>query len=194
MLKVAITGNIAAGKSTVESLLTEKGFKVLDADEVAHKLLRNDVVKKDILEAFAVYDIVENGELSRPKLGKIIFTSEEDRKKLESLLHPLIKEEIRQFFKAMEQREEIVFVSVPLLFEAKFEDLFDKIVLIYAEDEIRIKRLVDRNDLTDEMALNRLGLQMNQDKKKPLSGHIIFNNKTMDDLVIQVDNLIANFV
>ena len=194
MLKVGITGNIAAGKSTVESLLIEKGYKVLDADDVAHDLLREKSVKEKIVEQFDGYDVLENGELSREKLGKIIFTNKEDRQMLESILHPMIKEDIRQFFSASEKREEIVFVAVPLLFEAKFEDLFDKIVLIYADDEIRIDRLIERNDLSEEMAQNRLDIQMSQDKKKPLSAYIIFNNSTIDDLVTQVDDFVENLL
>ncbi|MFA7658101.1 MAG: dephospho-CoA kinase [Candidatus Gastranaerophilaceae bacterium] len=189
MLKIGITGNIAAGKSTVEKMLEEMGYKVLNADDVAHDLLFEDYVKKQIMDAFADYDILKKGELSRPKLGKIIFTNEKHRKTLEGILHPLIREGIIQFFKSMEKREEIVFVSVPLLFEAKFDDLFDKIVLIYADDEIRIQRLIERSDLTESMAKNRLNIQMSQDKKKPLSAHIIFNNGSLDDLRLQVDNL-----
>ena len=194
MLKVAITGNIASGKSTVEGFLKESGYKVLDTDDVAHSLIRQEHTKELIISKFFGVDILENGELSRQKLGKIIFTNEQHRKSLEEILHPLIREEIRQFFKANEDREELVFVSVPLLFEAKFESLFDQIVLIYADDEIRIKRLINRNDLNEEMAKNRLGLQMSQDKKKPLVGHIIFNNGSLDDLACQVKDLERNLL
>lgn len=194
MLKIGITGNIAAGKSTLEELLKERGFKVLDTDDVAHNLLKNDAIKKEILENFSIYDIVENGELSRRKLAKIVFTSETDRKKLEEILHPLIKESIKHFFSAHESREKIIFVSVPLLFEAKFEDLFDKIVLVYAYDEIRLERLIKRNDLSPEMAQNRLNIQMNQDKKRPLAGYIIFNNKSIEDLEMQLENLLSSLV
>ena len=189
MLKIGITGNIAAGKSTVEELLIKKGYKVLDTDKVAHNLLFEESVKTQILEAFKDYDVMNGGELSRPKLGKIIFSNEKDRKILEGILHPLIKEGIRQFFNGLNKREDIVFVSVPLLFEAKFDDLFDKIILIYADDEMRIKRLIQRNDLTEELAKNRLSIQMSQDKKKPLAAYILFNNGTLEDLEQQVENL-----
>lgn len=194
MLKVAITGNIASGKSTVEDLLKDKGYKVLDTDDIAHLLLRQEKIKKLIISKFAGLDILENDELSRPKLGIIVFANEEHRKVLEEILHPLIRDEIKQWFKEQEKDEKIVFVSVPLLFEAKFENLFDKIVLIYADDEVRIKRLIQRNDLKEEMARNRLGLQMSQDKKKPLVGYILFNNGSLDDLACQVKDLEVNLV
>jgi dephospho-CoA kinase len=194
MLKVAITGNIASGKSTVEDLLKDKGYKVLDTDDIAHLLLRQEKIKKLIISKFAGLDILQNDELSRPKLGIIVFANEEHRKVLEEILHPLIRDEIKQWFKEQEKDEKIVFVSVPLLFEAKFENLFDKIVLIYADDEVRIKRLIQRNDLKEEMARNRLGLQMSQDKKKPRVGYILFNNGSLDDLACQVKDLEVNLV
>lgn len=80
MLKVAITGNIASGKSAVESILRDKGFKVLDTDEVAHSLLFDEKVKNELISAFTEYDILENAEISRPKLARIVFDDEVLRK------------------------------------------------------------------------------------------------------------------
>lgn len=183
MLKVAITGNIASGKSEVEKILREKSFPVLDSDVVAHDLCCDEKVKKIILEVFADFDILEDGEISRIKLGKIIFTDEILRKKLEKILHPLIKDEIKKFLnEKANEGEKIAFVSIPLLFEAQFESLFDKIILVYADDEIRLKRLMQRSDLTQEQAQNRINIQMNQNDKKVLSDFIIYNNDSLNFL------------
>ncbi|MDD3437089.1 MAG: dephospho-CoA kinase [Candidatus Gastranaerophilales bacterium] len=193
MLKIAITGNIAAGKSSVEEFLREKGFSVFDADEVVHELLDNETVKSQVVLLFAGKDILEDNRISRKKLGKIIFADEKSRKELEKILHPLVKDEIRQFFhQKEEQGEKIAFVSVPLLFEAKFESLFDKIVLIYADDEIRIKRLIERNNLPLEYAQNRLKIQISQDEKTSLADYVIYNNKTFESLRKNLEELLIN--
>lgn len=194
MLKVAITGNIAAGKSEAEKVLREMSFKVLDADEVVHELLRDDEdVKNKFLETFSDFDILEYGEISRSKLGKIVFTNETAREKSEKILHPLVKDEIKKFFNEQEkQGEKIAFVSVPLLFEAHFEDIFDKIILIYADDAIRRSRLMQRSNLTVEQAQNRLDIQMNQDDKKNLSDFIIYNNEKIEDLSKNIDNMLKS--
>lgn len=181
MLKAAITGNIASGKSEVEKILREKSYKVLDTDDVSHNLLKDERVKNQIVLEFHGYDIFENNEISRQKLGKIVFEDENLRKKLESILHPLVKDEIGRFFRQNES-EKIAFVSIPLLFETKFENLFDKIILIYANDKIRLNRLMERSNLSQECAENRIKIQMNQDEKISLADYVIYNNQSFNDL------------
>lgn len=191
MLKIAITGNIASGKSTVENLLIEKGYKVLDTDIVAHELLRDEVVKRKVLETFSNFDIIDDEGISRLKLGKIVFDDKKLRTKLENLLHPLIKDEISRFFSYLDaQGEKIAFVSVPLLFEAKFDDIFDKIMLVYAEDDIRLQRLITRNKVSMKHAQNRLKIQISQDKKLSLADYVIYNNGSLIDLLKNLDDVL----
>jgi len=196
MLKVAITGNIASGKTTVENFLKEK-YPVLDTDTIAHELLLNKDVKAEIEQAFEGFDVLENNLISRPKLSKIIFYDETQgetlRKKLESILHPLIKIEIEKFFSSQQEKgKKVAFVSIPLLFEAKFESVFDKIVLIYADDNIRVERLLTRNNLTQEEAKKRLNSQISQDEKISLADYVIYNNENLDDLLFSTNAFVEN--
>ena len=95
MMKIALVGNIASGKSTVEKTLQELNFSVLDTDFVAHCLLENNA---EIMEAFKDYDILTEGKISREKLGKIVFSDETLKQKLEAILHPQIRAKIQEYF------------------------------------------------------------------------------------------------
>ncbi len=182
MIKYAIVGNIASGKSTVEKLLQDKGYIVADSDIFAHDLLNNN---QDVVNAFKDYDIFENNKISRKKLGTIVFKNPELRKKLENIIHPQVKLEIEKFF-IKHQNEKCVFVSVPLLFECNMENMFDKIIFIYTDDNIRLERLMKRNNFTAQEAKLRMDSQTNQDEKAHKSDIIIYNNSTVDELAKQL--------
>lgn len=187
MLKVAITGNIASGKSAVEEILRKDGYSVLDTDSVAHLLLLNKKIKNQISKLFNEFDIFECNEISRQKLGKIVFSDSKQRKCLEAVLHPEIQKEIIKFFrKCKAAGDKIAFVAVPLLFEAKFENMFDKILLVYADDEIRKQRLINCRAMSQENAENRIRIQMSQDKKKALSDFVVYNNGKFKDLISNI--------
>jgi dephospho-CoA kinase len=179
MKKFAICGNIASGKSVVQKILQDNGYKILDTDEVAHKLLT--VSNKNLFEAFKDFDVFENGEFSRNKLGQLVFANENLRMKLNEIMHPQIALEIEMFFKQC-HNDEIVFVAIPLLFEAKMENLFDKILFIYADDNLRLNRLMKRNNYTTEQAKARINSQLPQDEKIKLCDYVINNNGTVEEL------------
>lgn len=186
MIKYAIVGNIASGKSAVENILLKAGETVVDADIIAHELLENN---KDIADAFKDYDIFEDGKISREKLGKLVFSDKNLKSLLENILHPQIKDKINEFFNENQDKER-VFVSVPLLFEAKMEDTFDKIIFIYCDDKIRLERLLKRENYTKEYARARMKSQKNQDGKVKYSDIVIYNNSTLEELERLVKKLI----
>ena len=166
MLKIAITGNIASGKSQVEKFISEK-YTVFDADNIAHQIL---------------------GNVDRKKLGEKVFSDPAARKKLEEFIHPKVKDEILKIF---EQNLNVVFISIPLLFETGFDALFDKIIFVQCDDDIRLQRLMRRNDFTEEQALKRMNAQLPQKEKMTdptyfdITGNMIGSKKT-DNAIIHV--------
>lgn len=186
MIKFALCGNIASGKSTVQKLLENQGYRVLDTDKVAHELLT--VNNSELFLEFKKFDVFENGEFSREKLGKLVFTNKEIKQKLENILHPQIREKIKEFFE-QNQNEKYLFVGIPLLFEANMADLFDKIIFIYADDDIRLKRLLLRNGYSVEYAKARLSSQMRQEEKTQKSDYVIYNNGSIEELNVNIIKL-----
>ena len=176
MLKIAIVGNIASGKSTVEEIIKSKGYKVYDSDKVAHEVLANSSKVKD-----------EFGTTNRKELAHLVFSSPDKLKLLESIIHPEVKKEMEKIFNG---NEEIVFISVPQLFEAGFETLFDKIIYVTAKESIRKERLIKRNSYTPEEAQRRIDAQK-EDGKKEKSDFIIDNNDSILELTEQVNNILS---
>lgn len=181
MAKIAITGNIASGKSVVENFLQERGFNVYDSDNMTHELLNS---LEEIGLEFKEYDVFEDGKISRKKLGALVFSDKNLLRRLEAIIHPKIRETIIAL-------PDNVFVAVPLLFEAKMEDLFDKIIFVSADETIRLKRLMERNSLTKDEALQRINAQQCEEGKISKSDYVILNNDNLENVKEQVDIILS---
>ena len=185
MIKYAITGNIASGKTTVEKFFNKNGYEILDTDNVAHNLL-DTIARNSVLKEFGD-EILTDKKIDRVKLGKIVFENPEKRKVLENIIHPLVKEKILSYFKEKKD-EKAVFVAVPLLFEANMETLFDKIILVVADDETRLERLTEKRGLSRNDALRRIKSQMSQFAKFEDSDYVFHNNAELKNLENQVND------
>lgn len=181
MKKIAITGNIACGKSQVEKFLSGK-YPVYDTDIIAHKIL-------DGLDGFEDLDIVTDGKIDRRKLGKIVFTDSGIKKRLENFIHPKVRDELYRIFE-LHKNDKVVFVSVPLLFEAHFENMFDAVIFVKADKDVRLRRLMKRNNLSRKDALIRINSQIEQDKKIGFCDYIIENNTTIAELETQTKDVL----
>ena len=177
MIKIAIVGNIASGKSTVEKIIEENGYKVYDTDKIAHDILASS---SEIIKEFGTND--------RNELAKIVFSDPEKLKKLEKIIHPKVKEKLLNIFSI---DDDLIFVSVPQLFEAGFETLFDKIIYITADENIRRERLIKRNSLTLKEAQRRIDAQKEGDKKEK-SDYVVENNSSLDSLKNQILNILKD--
>lgn len=176
-VKIAITGTIGSGKSTVSKYLSEKGYCVFDCDEVNKKLLKTrayELLYNDFCECFT------NRTLDKAKLSEIVFTNSDKRLKLESIMHPLILNELNSI------NNDLIFAEVPLLFETNWDKYFDSNLLVISDKDISLERLYKRG-LCYLEANKRIDSQMPVSEKMKKADEIIYNNGTLFDLYQKID-------
>ncbi len=184
---IALTGGIATGKSSVCTMLKQHGFKIIDADRVAHQMLDAHVDK--IAEIFGDVYIYE-GKVNRKKLATLIFSNKDERLKLENLLHPLIKDEIQKQALDCERKNIPYIIDIPLFFEKRSYEI-DEIVLIYCTKEQQLQRLIDRDEMSAIEAQKRIDAQMDIDEKKELASFIIDNCQDLKHLNTEVEKFVT---
>ena len=185
ILNIGITGSIACGKSTVSNYLKDKGYTIIDADKLGHIALTSDEVREKLEKSFGLR-IIENNEISREKLGKLVFGNEENLKILNSIVHPYIRRQILQL-QEKHSDERLVFLDIALLFEAGFEDLVEKIIVVHINEKEQLTRLMNRNSLSSEAAMNRIKSQMSSKDKSELGNYVINNSNTKEETYRQID-------
>jgi len=184
---IVLTGGIASGKSSVCSLLSLYGFQVIDADKTAHRLLDENRIK--IVRMFGK-EYVDGEKVDRKKLGSLVFEDETQRKKLEALLHPLIKERLIERSRLCESKNIPYILEIPLFFE-KRNYAVDETVVVYCKKEQQIQRLLKRENFTLQEVRSRLNAQMSLDEKKELASYVIDNTKDLKHLQAEVDKFIS---
>lgn len=188
ILIIGITGSIACGKSLVSNYLQEKGYTIIDADKIGHMALENDEVKKQLVNKFGK-SILKDNEVNRVTLGKLVFENNENLKELNNIIHPQIRKNISEQIQVY-KNEELVFVDVPLLFEAKFDDLVEKIIVVSLDEKIQLERLMNRNSLSKEEALQRIKSQIPVREKEKLGDYVVDNSFTQENTYNQVDRIL----
>ena len=184
-MNIGITGSIACGKSTVSNYLKEKGYTIIDADKLGHIALTSDEVKEKLKKSFGL-EILENNEVSREKLGKLVFGNDKNLKILNSIVHPYIRKIILQL-QEKHRDERLIFLDIALLFEAGFEDLVEKIIVVHVDEKIQLARLMSRNSLSKEQAMFRIESQMSSKDKSKLGNYVINNSNTKEETYRQID-------
>lgn len=189
---IGVTGNIASGKSTIVNYIRETyHYPVIDADLVARKVVEpGEKALNQLVQTFGRVILNKDGALNRQHLGQIVFSNQEEREKLNRIVHPAVREQmIKEKECLLNNGHDIIVMDIPLLFENNLQYLVDKTVLVYTNEKIQLIRLMKRNGFTEQEAKSRMNAQLSPQKKKELADAIIDNSNTIDDSKKQVDVL-----
>jgi dephospho-CoA kinase len=184
VLSVALTGNIAAGKSAVAQLFQRWGATLLDADEIVREVQApGGAVMRRIAERFGDAVVLPDGRLDRAALRRIVMADAEAREALERIVHPAVYARRAELAAAAEARGDRIVVSdIPLLFETGHADGFDAVVLVDAAESVRLRRLVEQRGLTEAEALAMIRAQMPASAKRSGSDYVIDNDADLATL------------
>jgi dephospho-CoA kinase len=189
MLRVALTGNIASGKSEVAKLIAQAGIPVIDADVLAREAVEpGRPAYRDIVARWG-HDILHpDGSLDRAALRRIVFSDPEARAALNAIVHPQVRV-LREakLAEAHERGDALVVSDIPLLFESQLEGEFDRIILVDAPDDVRLQRLLRERGLREPEAHAMMAAQMPSALKRERSDFVIENAGSLDDLDRRVD-------
>jgi dephospho-CoA kinase len=193
MLKIGITGGIASGKSLATSYLIEQGYVVIDCDRITHRLLKDPSLIQAIQSTFGDSVVDENNQINRKQLGRIIFHDQEAADQLNRLVHPLVIDKIKERFKKL-KKEKIVFVDVPLLYEANMEGMFDAVILVYVPFNVQLARLMRRDKIDRNYALAKIDRQMAMEEKLQLADYVIDNENSTEESILQLQDIIRRLL
>lgn len=191
-MRIAITGSMGSGKSTVAQLIRDMGYHVKDADQIAKEHLESDCVKSALLKRYGQRILTCDNTIDKAYLASRIFNYPAEKRLLEDLIYPFVYAEL-----TARTNEKIEFSEVPLLFESNGEHYFDEIWVVVSDEDKMIERLKKNRNYTDEMIKERLQHQMSQHDKALLADVIIENNSDIDHLkkqiIAQLDRVMKHY-
>lgn len=192
MMVLGLTGQTGAGKTTVSDYLRQYGITIVDADQVSRKVVElGSSCLVEIALAFGCDILCADGTLNRKKLGSIVFADKQKLKKLNSIIGPHISREVkRQLAQAAAKGEKLAVFDAPTLFESGAEVICDRVVSVIAPVEKRMQRIMDRDGLSDEDALNRIHSQHDDNYYASRSWHVIVNDGDIDQLYLKTKQMI----
>lgn len=181
MIVFGLTGSYGSGKSTVAAVFREMGVRVIDADQLAREVIEPGTeAYQEIVQAFGSEVVLPDGSLNREAIGRLVFEDRKKREKLESIIHPRVREaERQQVTAAAEAGDELVVLDVPLLFETGLDNECDLTCVVIVDEDQRMARLADRGVSTEEVR-RRLEAQMPQEEKMSRADFIINNTGTLE--------------
>ena len=187
MLKVALTGGIGSGKSTVADFLDELGAYVIDSDQLAREVVERGTSGYEAVLAAFGDGILTDGEIDRAKLAEIVFKDATSRATLESIIHPLVRDAAEKMVKSL-PADVVVINQIPLLVETDGAKRFDFVITVSADEDIRRRRLIERG-MKDYEITKRLAAQVNDAAREAIAHSVIRNNGSIDELRQVVEEL-----
>ncbi len=182
---VGLTGGIGSGKSAAGKYFIELGIDVIDADHVSRNILDENTKAKDLfIKNFGESFLDQNNNIDRDLLRTDIFINKDKKDKLESIIHPIVREEIIEFINKSDSIYKII--MVPLIYETNSKDFYDKIIVIDSDESNQIERASKRDNKSKEDIINIINNQASREQRNSIADMIILNNSSLDDLKNQV--------
>lgn len=191
MIVIGLTGGIGTGKSTVSDYLRKKGCIILDADDISRKMTEAGMPALSIIQnVFGDEVINSDGSLNRHKLGDIVFNNRDKLQKLQQIITTEVVDNINRNLSQLQSEhcDKIVVIDAPLLFECGMENIADENWLVITEMSVRIKRVKERDNLSEEQIIARINNQMSQEDKEKLSDYVLDNSGSLQQLYEQIDD------
>lgn len=183
MRLIGLTGGIATGKSTVSAMLKKAGAIIIDADRIARTVVKKGLpAYREIVAQFGTEVLLPDGEINRSLLGDIIFNEHPKKQLLNSIVHPHVKKEVNRQIKQIEKNhpQAVVILDIPLLIEAGMHEDLNEIIVVYSPQDVQIKRLMQRDHISEADALARVNSQMPIEEKKQQATLVIDNSGTIE--------------
>jgi len=190
MKKVAVTGGIGTGKTTVSKLFEKIGIPVFNSDEIAKELMHNDKqLQAEIIKAFGDESYINN-ELNRAYLSDVVFNDEALLDKINSIVHPYVAKEFNQWL--LNQKSDYILYESAIIFENNSEDIFDKIICIIAPEEDVISRVMKRNNFSRNKVISIINNQLPDQIKRKKSDYIVenINKSDLTEKIMEIHNMI----
>ncbi len=209
MLKVGLTGGIGSGKTTVSNLFSDLAVPVIDTDVIAHELVDNEQVLNEIVDSFGKAVLDHDGKLDRKKLGQLVFSKQQvfnkqqvsekqqSKQKLENILHPKIRTIVNKKIHQLtisRPTPAYVIIVIPLLIEANFSDIVDRILIVMTDKKNRVKRISQRDDRSIDEIHSIISAQASDQQRIDIADDIIKNDSDISELNTQIKNLHEKFL
>ena len=177
---IGLTGGIGSGKSAAAEYFIELGIDVIDADEVSKSILvKNENAKKAFIERFGE-KYIKNNQIDREVLREDIFQDDVKRKNLESIIHPIVRDEIGKFL--VKSKSIYKIVMVPLILETNSVEFYDKIIVVDCKTNLQIERASSRDNQSKDNIINIMNNQATREERLKIASFVIENNSNLDDL------------